>query len=295
MDALAEGLGGADLTTLLLEVMRRRAAVVTPADVMRQYARDRFVAPGVVSLRNLREVEGAALGALPAAVETVVLAPVAPLAAHSAIATVDQHRVVTTVRRSEVVADPTNVLALEAAVRRTQYLDADRRSAQRISLATVQRVMRAQRFEGADSFSHFSMLAMVTAGRDTGNRTFEREVVLEHAGFVVAALMAAGAEAVRIEISALPGSAMEDVVADVLAVLATRGGVEARAVHDRDAGVGYYEGVALRGEAVISGETVECADGGLVDWTQRLLENRKERLMIVGIGLDRLAMRMPPR
>ena len=33
----------------------------------------------------------------------------------------------------------------------------------------------------------------------------------------------------------------------------------------------------------------EVGDGGFVQWTQHLLGNRKERLLISGIGLDLLA------
>jgi len=39
LDALADRLSGADLTSLLLEVMRRRTDRVTPAEVMRQVPR----------------------------------------------------------------------------------------------------------------------------------------------------------------------------------------------------------------------------------------------------------------
>ncbi|MBP1996208.1 hypothetical protein [Paenibacillus eucommiae] len=31
-------------------------------------------------------------------------------------------------------------------------------------------------------------------------------------------------------------------------------------------------------------------DGGFVDWTQKMLENKKERLLISAIGLDRLLL-----
>jgi hypothetical protein len=34
---------------------------------------------------------------------------------------------------------------------------------------------------------------------------------------------------------------------------------------------------------------VEIGDGGFVDWTQRLTGNRKERLLISGVGVDRFA------
>jgi hypothetical protein len=66
-----------------------------------------------------------------------------------------QHRVVPTGRGTEVAADPTTGLALEAAVRRS--------GSAVVRLATVQRVVRAQRVaEGL--FAHFSLFGAVTAG-----------------------------------------------------------------------------------------------------------------------------------
>jgi len=53
-DVLADRLPGTDLTSLLLEVMRRRAARTSAAEVMRQYRTDRFVAPAVTDFRALR-------------------------------------------------------------------------------------------------------------------------------------------------------------------------------------------------------------------------------------------------
>lgn len=35
---------------------------------------------------------------------------------------------------------------------------------------------------------------------------------------------------------------------------------------------------------------INIGDGGFVDWTQKLLGNKKERCLISGIGLDRLLM-----
>lgn len=55
----------------------------------------------------------------------LTLAPLVPLAAHTAVATVDPRKVVATIRGSEVAADPTNALALEAAQRRSQALAVD--------------------------------------------------------------------------------------------------------------------------------------------------------------------------
>jgi hypothetical protein len=58
---------------------------------------------------------------------------------------------------------------------------------------------------------------------------------------------------------------------------------------DRQAGRGYYRDLCWKVHAV-DGERFEVADGGFVDWTQRLLSNAKGRLLISGLGIERLAM-----
>lgn len=108
-------LSGSDFTSVMLEVTRRRAARETPASVRRRYASDRFTQPGRAPWRSIRQAEGALLGCLPPDVEMLTLAPVVPLGTHSALATVSQHKVLSTIRGCEVAADPTNALALEAA------------------------------------------------------------------------------------------------------------------------------------------------------------------------------------
>ena len=147
IDALAAQLSGADLTSLLLEVMRQRAAAVTPAALLQRYATDRFVTAPTASFNALRRVEDAVLAACAGRYEAIALAPLVPLGTHSAIATVDQNKVLTTLRNNEVAADPTNALALEAATRRGAALrcrsEIDRRRPARCEPA---RGARAARF-----------------------------------------------------------------------------------------------------------------------------------------------------
>jgi hypothetical protein len=66
-------------------------------------------------------------------------------------------------------------------------------------------------------------------------------------------------------------------------------GVDVLEDADRESGRGYYGGLCYKVHATIGGEACEIGDGGFVDWTQRLVGNRKERLLIGGFGLDRLA------
>src|SRR2546423_166902 len=140
LDAPADRLPRADPTTLPLEGFPRRATGRSPADVARRYSADRFVRPAPIDFRVLRQVEDALLAALPGGVEAVTLAPLTPLGTHSAVATVDPRKVVATIRGTEVAADPTNGLALEAAARRAEQP----RSAGPIRLAAVPRGTRAQ-------------------------------------------------------------------------------------------------------------------------------------------------------
>ncbi|MGW4652397.1 hypothetical protein [Kitasatospora sp. NPDC004289] len=276
---LAEELSGADLTTLMLEVYRRRAERTGPAEVMRRYRDDRFVAPAPVGYRELRRAEDRLVAALPEGFEVVTLAPFVPLAAHSAVGPVDPRKVVATVRGTEVAADPTNGLALEAARRRTGT-----RSAEPVRLAGSQRVVRAQRFEGAGMLAHFQLFALVTAGRDAGGQGFERRHLLEHLRFAAKAL---AGRPVEVRLTALDGAGAV-LVEHVRAELAGTPGLDVVEDSDRATGRGYYSGLCYKVHLVTAEGPVEVADGGFTDWTRRLTGNRKERLLIGGFGVDRL-------
>lgn len=288
LDLLGRGLGGADLTTLLLEVFRIRAGRLAPADVLRRYLDDRFAAPGETPFWTLRRAEDLLLSAIPDAFEMMTLSPVAPLGTHSVVGTVDQNKVVSTVRGSEVAADATNGLALEAAARRA-VLDRDNRCADAVRLAAIQRVVRGQQFAGPVSFAHFSLLAVVTAGRDTGSLAFERQHATEHLALLTDALRRAGARRVQIRLTLL------DPRFAPIAEAVKESTRDAEVLDDpgRQAGRGYYTGLCYK---VLAGEELfELGDGGFVNWTRRLLGNRKERLLTSGIGIDRVALTLLPQ
>ena len=125
-------------------------------------------------MRALRRVEDALIAGCADAFEVIALAPLVPLGTHSAIATVDQNKVVATSRHSEVAADPTNALALEAATRRNKALRRDAKSKTLIQLGASQRVVRAQQMSGAGRFAHFHLFGLVSAGRDAGGARSRR-------------------------------------------------------------------------------------------------------------------------
>jgi hypothetical protein len=284
VDRLA-ALSGSDFTSVMLEVVRRRAARETPASVLRRYQQDRFVRPGTTSWRSLRQVEDVLLSCLPESFDVMTLAPLVPLGAHSALGTVSQDKVVTAVRSCEVAADPTNGLALEAAARRMH-------AGGTVRLAAVQRAVRAQQITGAGRFAHFSLLGLVTAGRDEGSRRFERHAVAEHLSWAARSLTAAGLAEVQLAVTPLSeaGEHMVAAVGEELSAVP----LEIVVDRDRQAGRGYYRDLCFKVNARVGGEQEEFGDGGLTDWTQKLTASGKERLLISGVGIDRLALLIDP-
>ncbi|RAJ38321.1 hypothetical protein K353_04255 [Kitasatospora sp. SolWspMP-SS2h] len=293
LDLLAKELTGTDLTTLLLEVFRRRADRLTPAEVMRRYRTDRFVTPAPTGFAQIRRAEDFLLSAMPDDFQMLTLAPLVPLAAHTAVATVDPRKVVATIRGSEVAADPTNALALEAAQRRSQALAADPRSAVPVRMAASQRVVRAQHFDAPGMLAHFQLFALVTAGRDTGSRTFEQQHLVEHLHFAVRAMAQAGVRQTEIRITCLDESAAP-ILARARTELAGTPGVDIIDDPNRVTGRGYYTDLCYKIYATIHGQQLEIADGGFVDWTRHLTGSHKERLLISGFGVDRLATMLTP-
>jgi len=84
--------------------------------------------------------------------------------------------------------------------------------------------------------------------------------------------------------------ALARVVRDVAGGYAGHRRVEIVDAPERTRARGYYADLAMLFEVEHEGVLVEVGDGGMVDWSARLLNDAKERMMISGLGLDRLAL-----
>jgi hypothetical protein len=279
---------------LLLDVYRQRAEGRRPADLLTDYENDRFVQPGSVSPVLILDWEQTAFEQLPPEFEPLVLSPVAPLGTNAVVATVDQNWAVSTVRNTEVVSDSTNVLALECALRRRQRLANQPKSREPVHLAAAHRLLRAQQYDNPKFSSHFSIFSLCSAGRDTGNWQFELGSVTLHVRFYLKALRAYLGPSVPLRVTlgdVSQGEGIrEELLSSVLSQLETDfPKVEFLLDPQRTRAAGYYENVAflIHGTAP-TGDEVELADGGSVNWTQQLLSNAKERLVISGIGSERV-------
>lgn len=271
-----DGLDGPDLTSVLLEVMKRRSAA--PSSLPDSTRSNRFTRPAPVPLKDLRRVEDAVLSIVPTHVELIELAPATPLGAHVALGGSSQDRLVSAVRRIEMAGDPTVGLALEVAARRAVEREED------ASLASIQRITRAQVFEGANSFAHFTIFGMVTAGRDRGSLTFERASATEHVRTMVDGVRACGGFDIEVDvIDATPTGAIREAIEESVAGLAR--------VVEVDSELGEYYHTARFGVSGMFGDDrLDIGDGGFTAWTAAMLSDRKERLCISGLGIDRIAI-----
>lgn len=92
---------------------------------------------------------------------------------------------------------------------------------------------------------------------------------------------------VRIQLTDFDGSFHE--VLTAVADHVTTDGVTCSIDRERNAGRGYYPNICFKFLVDTGDEVVEVGDGGAVDWASALLQNRKERLLIGGVSLERLA------
>jgi hypothetical protein len=291
VDALSDRLSPTDLQSLLLEVSRRKAARIGPADLLSRFERDRFARPSASGAEAVTAFDQLAWSLLPDGYDALLLSPLTPLGSSSVVGTVDQNKVVSTVRTAEVVADSTNVLALECAVRRRSLLAEVSTRMTPVRLATSQQQVRAQGL-GPGQTAHFRLLALCSASRDEGSFGFESGALVEHVAYL-AALVARVRPGWHIDVAVTdlagsPARLERQVLAPLAALLPA---ATIRLDPGRASGRGYYVDACFKLFAIPDGgqgEALEIGDGGCTTWTRQLLSNHKERLVIAGLGVDRL-------
>ncbi|HRE82039.1 MAG TPA: hypothetical protein PLN52_13360 [Opitutaceae bacterium] len=278
----------ADLHSLLLAVFRERSRQRTPAQVLTDYLEQPLMRPCAIDPRVFLAWDQTVYRFLPPTVTPLELSPVSPFASHAAIATVSQDKTLVTSRGAEVISDATNVLALEAASRRRSLLRQTARDTTRVSLASSQRLVRTH----FAAYPHFRLFHLVTAGRDTGDSRFECPALNEHLSIFLHALEAFLPPEVTLRVSltdltqgAREARWQERVLSPLHGVFPS---VQFQFDPERLSGRGYYQECCFKLHAQVDGEWLEIGDGGFTDWTQRLLSDRKERLLISAAGSDRI-------
>ena len=284
-DRLAAGLTGSELQSLLLEVMQTRARARGAKELVAQYGRDPFCVPAPVGLREMLAIDSHLVAAAER-FEAIELSPVAPMGTCSVVAPTNQNRVLSALRATEVVSDPTNVLALECALRLRARPELD------VHLATSQRVMRGQPTPKLPGYGqHFRIFVLGSGGVERKDHAFTIETVALHVRTLLAGLARLERQGYalgqrRVEILASPErQRLGDQLADLLD--ADHNPLE----HP------YYSG-GLRYRIWVTapdGAELPLGDGGSFDWLSQLTSNRRAVFIGSGLGAQLIAARFGPK
>lgn len=285
VNVLAHELSGSELNSVLLDVFNKRVQKETPSSLLSKYEKNKFVKPANIDLLAFKEKELTCYKLLAGkGFEPIELSPVAQLGTNSVVATVDQKKVLSALRNTEVMADPTNAIALHYAEQKKKGTLVN----QTYNYSTISKVVRAQAFSNPDFTPHFTVLCLISCGRDTGSYAFEKEELFKQIALSHEACKEVfGITNISVEIIPCKGyEEQSHLIAGVVAhVEGKLAGIKVKII-EPDHQNAYYYGFRIKYKAEINGVVYEIGDGGLLDWTQQLLTNKKERMMTTGIGFQ---------
>jgi hypothetical protein len=305
-----------EVWSLLLGIIESRATARGAKDLQDQWSRDRFVQPAFVDPRTSLGIDqhlfarfclmdqnrqvlrypaleidsgiGLSSRSIPdhvirqtepsaEAFQPIELSPLAPLGVCSSMAPASQNKIVSTTRGTEVVSDPTNVMALESARR----LRSD--PAMHVRLASSHRCTRAQPIPNRPGHSaHFRLFCLTSAGHERPSRDFMATELALHINTHLAALSrlerhgyAFGQRKVRI----LRHAENQQVVQRITAA------IQSIPVEHQPLEHAYYDGIRFQIDVQApDGSVMALIDGGAFDWLGKLLSNNKMTFIASAMG-----------
>jgi hypothetical protein len=274
--ALARGMAASEVWSLLLSAMRERAEHRTASALAQQWEDDRFVQLSYIDQRTLLDLDSHLLAAAHG-FEAVELSPLAPLGTSSSVALTTQNRVVSTVRGTEVVSDPTNVLALESARRLRED------QTRIVRFCTSHRCVRAQEVPKVAGFAaHFRMFCMTTAGHERKDQAFVTDALTHHIRTHLLGLDRLEQHGYRFtnrRVRLLCTEEREPLARRVAAAIDDVP-VSMERLEQR-----YYDGLRFMISAhSAAGDDIPLIDGGAFDWLHKLAANRKLVFVASAIG-----------
>ena len=273
-EALLRTLNPIELRTILADVARSRTSDQTPADLIKRWREDKLLAPSMLDPREALPITAKLWEVVPPEFVGVTLSQLTSLGSGIHLGGLGQNRVVTTMRGTEVLADPKHGLALEASRRR-------RNGHSRVHLATHARCTHA--WDHSEESSHELRFALVSSAPDGGGLSTEADLLDLHLDYwreIMGTVVPRG----RIELTVWAST-----LAGLIEARGTRDGVIVveGTSDERRPWRNPYTTAAFR--FVVDGdgdEAHEVGDGGFVTWTQALTRNRKDRCLVSGVSVD---------
>lgn len=288
---LGQELSGTELNSLLLEVFNQSVSTLTPPQLLNLYQLNRFVKPSDLPVIELKHMELDLYEIFQQfSFQPLELSPVAAFGSCSVVAPADQKKILSALRGTEVLADATNSLALHICDLKQRKVWTPDEAGHKIRFSTIQRHIRTQQISGKGFTPHFKIGCLVTAGYDTGSFTFEKESLCEHIEVMKALYLGYyKVEDLRFRFlcrkSGYPEA--QELARQVKGfVLQQHPDIIIDLIDHPEKEIGYYKGIQYKVDIRVNGKSYEIGDGGFVDWTQQMLQNRKERMLSTGIGFD---------
>lgn len=285
VDILSNKLSGSELNSLLLEVFEKRVMQETPSSLLEKYTKNKLVKPAQLDFLKFKEEELECCKIVTnSSFELIELSPVAQLGTSSIMATVNQKKVLTALRNTEIQSDPTNSIALHyASLKKNNEL-----SEKTYNFSNVSRVIRTQVFSNPNFTPHFPILCLISCGMDTGSFEFEKTEIHKHFAITQDVCKSVfGFNNLFFEI--IPCKEYDSnspLISNSLSHI-KNSGFDVR-IAESDSQNNYYYGMRIKAKIIADGVEYEIGDGGLLDWTQKLLANKKERMLTMGLGIQLL-------
>jgi len=288
---LSQELSGTELNSLLLEIFNQQSMALKPPDLLNHYQLNRFAKPSDLPVMELKRMELDLLEIFEKHFfQPIELSPVTAFGSCSVVGPVDQKKVLTALRGTEVLADATNAIALHICDIKQRKAWIPDSPMDKIRFGAIQRHIRTQQINVKGFTPHFKIGCLVTAGYDSGSFMFEKESLAEH----IATMRALYLDYYKVDDlrfrflcrrAGYPES--QELARQVKShVLQQQPDVLISIIDQPEKEMVYYKGIQYKVDIQIKGKVYEIGDGGFVDWTQLLLQNRKERMLITGIGFD---------
>jgi len=279
---LSEDLTESELNSLLLEVFRDRVSAKNASQVLKAYIDNRFTFPSSIDpIKNL-EIETKILKILEkVGFEILEFSPLSPLGTSGIHNTVNQNNIVSGLRRTEVVSDITNVMALELAKRIRESSESNS-----LNIAASHRLVRAQEFKNPGYTAHFKVIGLSSSWLDKGHYVLAEKNLIKHINTYIDIfhnVYQIPTEKLCLSIeTSLMGESVNSRIQN--SISEKFNDLKMRFTENTHGDSSYYSNI--RFGIKLTELDIPIVDGGMVNWMSTLTQNKKQRLLISGIGTE---------
>ena len=286
-DKLSNELSPSDFNSLLTDVFASRTEKAMPNEMLKKYSINQYAKPASCNAVQYRRLEmDMLLAAEERGVQGIILSPASLLGCCSVFGAVSQNKVISATRNLEILSDATNMLTLYIAA---GIKDGSITNANALfHLCTTHRHIRYQAKFRAGMLPHFGIFTMASAGKSRSSYAFEIEALLFQLRFYRDYWVQKHGSVLFVSFNRRAGYKDTDGFFNRVIKAVKENIIDMEILIDeQENNTRYYTGIQATLYVQADGKDIEIGDIGFTDWTQKLLNNSSERLLISAMALDR--------